>query len=119
MLGENGMNDSDKRAMKLEQQLAAQIQKGNPDVIRRMTAEQATFVKDVLHYQVNPYLYEVHTRKIENVSNAMWLLKEIHRAYKKGQKTIYKRLRAKEVDALERAGIKFRPVKYRVVFNAG
>ena len=117
MLGENGMNDSNKRMVKLENQLAAQIQKGNPGVIKRMTPEQAKFVREVLHYEVHPYLYEIQTKRIENNRSAMWLLKEIHRAYKNGKKTICKKLRAKEVDVLTRESIKFQPVKYRVVFN--
>lgn len=112
------MSDANNRMLKLRSQLEADKQKGKLEVIKRMTPEQAEFVEEVLHHEVHEYLYEIQTKRIENSSNTTGILKEIHRAYKKGQKTIYKKLRAKEVAALVRAGIEFRPVKYRVVFNA-
>lgn len=112
------MSDANNRMLKLRSQLEAERQKGNSEVIKRMTPEQAEFVSEVLHHEVHPYLYEIQTKRIKDISGAMWLLKEIHSAYKKGQKTLYKRLRAKEVDVLAQKDIKFRPVKYRVVFNA-
>lgn len=114
----NGMSDANNRMLKLQSQLKADMQKGKTEVIKRMTPEQAEFVSEVLHHEVHPYLYKVYTKRIENVSGTNWTLREIHNAYKKGRKVICKRLRNKDLETLNRAEVKFQPVKYRVVFNA-
>lgn len=113
------MIESGKRMLRLQQQLSAIRQKGATETSMRLDEEQAAFVNDELKLKTIPCLYEIQTRRIENVSGAMGILKEIHRANKRGQKTVRKELRRKEVGALERAGVKFRPVKYRVIFERG
>lgn len=112
------MSDSGKRMSKLGQQFEAIRQKGKSEVTRYLSEEQAEFVKNELHYVVIPTEYEIETQRIKRACEAMWLLQEIHRASKNGQKKIRKAIRKKELKVLERAGIQFRPVKYRIIFEA-
>ena len=111
------MTEAGKRMSKLEQQLNATRQKGVAETSMRLSEEQATFVKEVLKLKIIPCLYEIQTRRITNA--AMSIIRDVHRANKRGQRTIRKDLRQKEVRALERAGVEFRPVKYRIIFKRG
>ena len=111
------MTEAGKRMSKLEQQLNATRQKGVAETSMRLSEEQATFVKEVLKLKIIPCLYEIQTRHITNASTAMSIIRDVHRANKRGQRTIRKDLRQKEVRA--RAGVEFRPVKYRIIFKRG
>lgn len=111
------MRDSGKH-LKLEQQLNAIRQKGTMDVVKRLSEEQAEFVRNELKLPIAECLYEIETKRITNASSAMGLLQEIHRASKRGQRTIRKDIRKKDLKVLENAGVKFRPVKYRIKLNA-
>lgn len=113
------MTEAGKHMSKLEQQLNATRQKGATETSMRLSEEQATFVKEVLKLKIIPCLYEIQTRRITNASTAMSIIRDVHRANKRGQRTIRKDLRQKEVRALERAGVEFRPVKYRIIFKRG
>lgn len=113
------MTESGKRMSRLQQQLDAIRQKGATETSMRLSEEQAAFVKNELKLKTIPCLYEIQTKRITNVSGAMGILKEVHRASKRGQKTVRKALRQKEVGALRRAKVDFRPVKYRIVFARG
>ena len=111
------MTEAGKRMSKLEQQLNATRQKGVAETSMRLS--EATFVKEVLKLKIIPCLYEIQTRRITNASTAMSIIRDVHRANKRGQRTIRKDLRQKEVRALERAGVEFRPGKYRIIFKRG
>lgn len=113
-----GMSDSGKRMSKLGQQFESIRKKGKTEVTRSLSAEQAEFIKEELHYVVIPTEYEITTQRIKRASEAMWFLQEIHRASKNGQKKIHKKIRKKELKVLERAGIQFRPVRYRIILGA-
>lgn len=111
------MTETGKKMSKLEQQLEAVRQKGVQETSMRLNEEQAEFVEKELKLPLIPCLYEVQTKRIADVSGTMGILKEIHRAYKRGQKTVRRDLSKKEVGVLERAGLKIRPVKYRIIFE--
>lgn len=112
------MSNSGKNMHKLKQQLNAIRQKGNQEVSMQLSEEQAAFVKEELKLPISAILYEIQTQRVENVTSTIGLLQEIHRSHKRGQETIRKGIRDRDLSTLENAGVKFRPVKYRIILSA-
>jgi len=111
-MGNSGKNK------KLEKKLNASRQKGQREVNLELSEAQAAFVKDELRFPISVLLYEIQTQRIENVTTTKGLLQEIHRSHKRGDNTIRKSVRPRDLDVLESAGVKFRPVRYRIILSA-
>lgn len=94
-------------------------QKGNKEVSLQLSEAQATFVREELKLPIYAILYEIQTMPIESVTSAAGILQELHRSYKRGEKTIRKPIHGKDFNALESAGAEFRAVRYRVVLARG
>jgi hypothetical protein len=113
------MSNSGKNMRKLEQKFNTLRQKGNKEVSLQLSEAQATFVREELKLPIYAILYEIQTMPIESVTSAAGILQELHRSYKRGEKTIRKPIHGKDFNALESAGAEFRAVRYRVVLARG
>ena len=113
------MSNSGKTMRKLEQKFNTLRQKGNKEVSLQLSEAQATFVREELKLPIYAILYEIQTMPIESVTSAAGILQELHRSYKRGEKTIRKPIHGKDFNALENAGAEFRAVRYRVVLARG
>lgn len=112
------MNNSGRHMRRLQEQFANARKQGKGEVQRKLSEEEAAFTRDKLHYIVIACLYEIKTKKIGDLSEATEILREVHRASKRGQKTIFKKkIRLQDAYALKEAGVQFRPVEYRIIFD--
>lgn len=90
-------------------------------VVWKLNPEQRDFVQ-TLGYQVTPWIYEVQTAIIENraglqTQKSLGILWELHFARKRGQKKMYKHLKANEVKILEQYNVSFVPLKYKIILQ--
>jgi len=75
--------------------------------------EQKAFLQE-LGYEVIPVLYVIETKRIAVTSSSNGLLKYINRASARGQKRIFRKLKATELKTLEELNIACTPCKYKI-----
>lgn len=63
-------------------------------------------------------IYQVKTRKIENIRRKPAVIKELHYAYLKGRKYIWRRYKDTEIEVLKARGIYPEPYRYEVRLDA-
>lgn len=68
-------------------------------------------------FWVEPYLYEIRTKRFYNVSEMPHILKDIHYAWKRGKSTIVKPLKEQQEKLLRDYGVTYKPLKYWVHLN--
>jgi len=80
----------------------------------KLTAEKKEYIEN-LGYRVEPYLYEIKTKKFYNVRNLQsTLLKDLHYKNKRGKKGMVRALKRGDKQILDEYGIRYYPVKYRI-----
>lgn len=72
------------------------------------------------YYEIEPFRYTITTRpfsQIHHIKNP--LIKDVHYAYKRGKKTLTKRLSEKDREVLDAYGVKYKVCQYHIVLNKG
>ena len=96
-------------------QLAARKEKGQTSVVWRLTSDQLDYIKDVLGYQVQPFIYRITTKKIPRDCQTNSLLKEINYKKSHGENRLIKKLSSRDRKMLEEHNIHFVPLKYKIL----
>lgn len=111
------MKDREHRLSALKHQLAER--KGNRQeyVIWALTEQQLEYVKN-LGYPVIPWIYRIRTKQMSPFfrSNDS-ILRVLHFANKKKKNTVFTRLKKGEKEVLDRAGIEYKPYKYKIILS--
>ena len=100
------MKSKNYRNSKLKHQILYEKDKGKKTLYWKLTTEQRKYVEQVLKCKVKPYLYEIRTRTFFNISKLDSILKDIHYAHKKLNKS--------EKELLDKYGVRNRPIKYEL-----
>jgi len=115
---DNMMKDSAYRYSKIKHQLKEKKERGEKEVVWKLSNNQVEFIKNELHYRVEPCLYEVRTKLIQSIESCdSKLIKEIHYKHKKGIKNTVISLSDKALNLLDEFSIKYRPFKFRIYLN--
>ena len=112
------MKNKDYRKSKLKHQLIQKKLNGQKVLYWRISSYQQLQDIQEIGGIVEPYLYEIKTRKFYNVNKLpCTLLKDLHYLNKRG--TIYevRRLRENEKRTLDEFGIRYRPIKFKVFLD--
>ena len=105
------MKNSEYRLSRLKHMLEEKKKSGKLYVTWKLNNEQLEFAQNI-GYNVVPYLYEIHTRPMQILSGK--LVKEIHYAAMRGQKSIVRTLNKSEDQFLSKVGVKHRVLKYKI-----
>lgn len=109
------MKDRDYRLCKTKHKLRQLKERRVKSVIWKLTKQQREDIEG-LGYEVIPFLYEVHTKAFKNLSSVKeHKLREIHYSNKAGKKTIVMQLNKKEMKIFEEYGVRFRPIKFKII----
>ena len=107
------MKNKNYRFSKLKKDLAIRLFKGEKSVIWSLKADQLEYIIE-LGYDVYPYIYTIKTRKFSReIRNQYPLLKDLHYAEKR-RASINIRLQYSDIKILEKFGVKYKPLKYRI-----
>ena len=91
-------------------------QNGKKMVVWSLRPDQVIFLSRF--YCVSPVLYTMKTKTFSNIRGIHnKLLKDLHYGNKRGKQFITRPLTDDDMDLLERNGVYFRPVKYKIVLN--
>jgi len=107
------MKNDQYRLSKLKYQLEEMKRNNCESVVKKLSPLQKEYVEN-LGYAVIPWIYEIDTQRIINYSYVCGLLKEIHRASCRGQRKLYKKVNNNQIKILNRAGIQFRVLNYKI-----
>ena len=110
------MRNDQHRISAMKKQLFEKKKQGVKSVYWKLSTRQQ--VEEIGRiYPLIPYLTEIHTRQFADVRNLPPLLKEIHYSYKKGKRTIVRRLRRGEAKLLVEYRVWNRPIRYEIKLN--
>lgn len=105
-------------ASKTKKVLLDKRRRGEKEVIWKLSEIQLKEVEK-LGMRVEPFLYEIRTRRFNNVRILQSsLLKDIHYASRDGKWQIVRHLKKCDIKILEEYGINFYPIKYKIYLRA-
>ena len=102
------------RLSELKHRLREKQERKVKRVIWQLTNEQKAYVEN-LGYVLNPFIYEIKTRTFSYADCS--IVRDIHWAYKKGRKKIFRKLKRDEVRILDGLDIKYRVFRYEIILQ--
>lgn len=99
---------------RMKHQLLDKKRDGIREVIWKLNPQQVEIVERKLGFCVEPYLYEVNTRRFQNIRNLEKILKDIHFKNKQGKRRAVFKLTDHQKAVLDEFGVKYRPFKYKI-----
>lgn len=108
------MNNEQRRLKGLEDQILKRMSRGDKKFIRTLDDEQLKYVTKELRLHATPVLYEIIPQEIPEEKRTERILRDINRAWSRGEKKLYKKLSDKEQKTLEEAHVYFDPFKYEI-----
>lgn len=101
----------------LKHKLRTKKENHEKEVIWKLGTQQKEYIER-LGYTVVPCIYEIITKTVVNVRFAKApIIKDVHYANKRGQKKLYRRLKAHELSSLKEYDVIFHPFKYRIILQ--
>lgn len=108
------MKNKDFKFKKLKEQLRRYKDSGKKVLIWSLSMEQLNFI-ETLGDTVEPYLYEIFTKRFRNIHAIKFpLLKDIHYQCKGGKKSFVCKLKKEEKKILDEYGVRYRVAKYKI-----
>lgn len=111
------MTNKQYRQSRSKRELDEMKRAGKKEVIMPLNPNQVEFLSRF--FIITPYLYTMKTKCFSNVRNLESnLLKDLHFARKNGKDFMTRALKNEDLKILERNGVKFRILKYKVYLNS-
>lgn len=113
------MTNKEMRFANIKYQLSKKKDDRKKYVIWKLDDNMLEYIQR-LGYQVEPWIYEIKTRKSASIRNAKSsIVKELHYANSRGKRSIYCKLKVGEKHTLDEIGITYRPYKYKIHLQYG
>lgn len=111
------MRNKNYRQLKLKKQLREKKNNGVRVLIWKLTPETKELVESFGYY-VEPYIYQITTKSFSNIRlEKNRLLKDLHYMNKRGKRFECRPLNKEEKEILDKAGIKYIAVKFKIYLN--
>lgn len=108
------MKNKNFKFKKLKDQLRRYKDSGKKVLIWKLSKDQLNFI-ETLGYMAEPYLYEIFTKRFNNIYTIKSsLLKDIHYQCKDGKKSFVCKLKKDERKILDEYGVRYRVAKYKI-----
>lgn len=111
------MKNNQERLSRMKFKLAEAKKAKKPVVEWKLSPEQQNYIRN-LGYRIEPCLYEVKTKRFENIhSIKMPLIRDIHYASQKKKCTVTKKLNHNGQKILEEYRIQYWPIKFKIYLS--
>lgn len=114
MKGDDYMKNKQHEASKIKKMLFSKKRAGVRYVIWRLDSKAQKDEVQRLGFPMEPWLYEIRTKPFKYIKDKPSLIKDVHYAYKRGNKRIVRHLTKQEMNLLEEYEIRGRVIKYKI-----
>ena len=108
------MKKRDYENSKMKYQLLRNKKNGVRELIWKLNPDQVEFIEKKFGFSVEPFLYEVNTRKFHNIKKLEKILKDIHFKNKQGKRRAVFELSDHDKAVLDEFGVSYKQFKYKI-----